>query len=124
MTTSCVQIRIFIVLTLIATGLFGSVAVVLAEDRVFLSEEEETTTSEEIVSTPAEVMVPEVKPPWFRIEKLTGDNLAVGDFVVGPGRAEIEVKPGQTIIYEVSVANRISDNRTFELFVEDMFFIG
>lgn len=58
--------------------------------------------------------------PWFRVEKLSGENLAVGDLVVGPGKAEIEVKPGQTLIYEISVTNRISDNRIFEIEVEDM----
>jgi len=58
--------------------------------------------------------------PWFLIEKLTGDNLALGDFVVGPGKIEIEAKPGETVRAEISVANRISDGRTFELVVEDI----
>lgn len=56
---------------------------------------------------------------WFKIEQLSGE-VNQGDFVVGPGRAEIEVKPGQTITYEISVSNRISDDRTFNLVVEDM----
>jgi hypothetical protein len=66
----------------------------------------------------AEAVVEE--QPWFWVEKLSGGNLAVGDFVVGPGRAEIEVKPGESVTYEISVANRISDDRTFELSVEDV----
>jgi hypothetical protein len=69
-------------------------------------------------STAPQIAVP--AEPWFRVEKLTGDALAQGDFVVGPGRAEIEVQPGQTVVYEISIANRISDNRTFELTVEDI----
>ena len=40
--------------------------------------------------------------------------------VVGPGKVELEVKPGETINFEISVANRISDNRTFEIEIEDM----
>ncbi len=75
---------------------------------------EQSTTTEDVVvkSTPV--------TPWFKIEKLTGDNINQGDFVVGPGRAEIEVNPGQTVVYEMSVANRISDGRQFKLEVEDI----
>lgn len=58
--------------------------------------------------------------PWFRLEKLSGDNFNQGDFVVGPGRIEVEGKPGETIVKEISVTNRISDNRSFELTVEDV----
>ena len=63
-----------------------------------------------------------VTPAWFSVEKLSGDkeSLAVGDMVVGPGKVELEVKPGQTVNFEISVSNRISDNRIFEITVEDM----
>jgi hypothetical protein len=70
-------------------------------------------------TTPSATEVPS-STPWFQVEKLSGQNLAVGDFVVGPGRAELEVEPGETVTYEISVANRISDDRTFEITVEDM----
>jgi hypothetical protein len=66
------------------------------------------------------VFVPPTPAPWFQIEQLNGDNLAVGDFVVGPGRAEMVVQPGETVTTYISVANRISDNRTFEITVEDI----
>ncbi len=74
-----------------------------------------STTTEESISAES---VPVI--PWYKLEKLTGDNINQGDFVVGPGRAEIEVKPGQTVVYEMSVANRISDGRQFKLEVEDI----
>ncbi len=73
-----------------------------------------TTTEEAIVAEAVPIV------PWYKLEKLTGDNINQGDFVVGPGRAEIEVKPGQTVVYEMSVANRISDGRQFKLEVEDI----
>lgn len=57
--------------------------------------------------------------PWFSIDTLTG-NVQQGDFVVGPGKIEIEIKPGETVVKEITVANRISDDRTFELVVEDV----
>jgi Bacterial protein of unknown function (DUF916) len=56
---------------------------------------------------------------WFRLEKLEGD-IDVGDFVVGPGRTELQVSPGETIVQEVTITNRISDDRTFTLEVDDI----
>ncbi len=81
------------------------------EDESILSVETEATSTiaEDVVST----------APWYKLEKLSG-TVDQGDFVVGPGRAEIEVKPGQTVVYEISVSNRISDGRRFELVVEDI----
>jgi hypothetical protein len=82
----------------------------LSVDSVLLSE---ATSTEAVQITPA------ISEPWFKIEELFGE-VNQGDFVVGPGRAELEVKPGQTVVYEMSVANRISDDRTFRLEVEDV----
>jgi len=73
------------------------------------------TTTEEVLSS---IIAPE-ENSLLTIEKL-GGTVNQGDFVVGPGRLEIEVKPGQTVTHYMTVANRISDNRTFELVVEDI----
>lgn len=56
---------------------------------------------------------------WYKSEQIFG-QIDVGDFVVGPGRKEIELRPGQTIVEEITVTNRISDGRTFKLEVEDV----
>ncbi len=56
---------------------------------------------------------------WYKTERISG-NINVGDFVVGPGRAVIEIKPGETVVQEIAVTNRISDKRTFRLEVEDI----
>jgi hypothetical protein len=40
----------------------------------------EATSTEPLATTSEEVVA--VVQPWFRVEKLTGDNLAVGDLVV------------------------------------------
>jgi hypothetical protein len=69
-------------------------------------------------TTEAAVLVPAQRP--YAVESLSGTNLAVGDFVVGPGRIEVEVKPGETVTRMISVTNRISGERTFQLGVEDM----
>lgn len=56
---------------------------------------------------------------WYKSEYISG-NIDVGDFVVGPGRSEIEVVPGQTVVVEISVTNRISADRIFRLEVDDI----
>lgn len=117
MTTSISRIRFFVGAILLI-GFFG---ILLSEVRAQENDLVAPTPVEVVGTTTAEIPeVKEVKKPWFSIEQLTGDNLAVGDFVVGPGRAEIEVKPGQSTVVYISVANRISDNRTFEINVEDI----
>ncbi len=80
------------------------------------SEEVLATTTETTISTTG---VAE-KELWYKSEQIFG-NINVGDFVVGPGRTEIELKPGETIIQEITVTNRISDNRSFKLEVEDIY---
>ncbi len=56
---------------------------------------------------------------WYRLEKIEG-VIDVGDFVVGPGRTEISVAPGETVVQEITITNRISDGRTFILEVDDI----
>jgi hypothetical protein len=56
---------------------------------------------------------------WYRSEWITGD-IEVGDFVVGPGRTEIVLEPGQTVTKEMTITNRITDNRDFLLEIEDI----
>ena len=67
----------------------------------------------------AEVILEVDSDDWFTSDKISG-NIQVGDFVVGPGRSEINAKPGETIVIEISVTNRISEDRIFMLEVEDV----
>lgn len=78
------------------------------------------TTSESVIATTTTEDEPVTEQSnWFRSEQLSG-NIEVGDFLVGPGKAEIEVAPGETVVQEISVSNRISDDRIFRLEVEDI----
>lgn len=91
---------------------------------LLVNAQETTLTSDEGVlvsetATSSEVAVPASTEPWYKLERLTGE-ITQGDFVVGPGRAELVIKPGQTVVYEMSISNRISDGRTFNLEVEDI----
>jgi len=105
-------------LLLLATPLSGEVFA--QSDESAIAEEVEvslaaSTTAEAVLS--ADVSTDE--EIWYKSERISG-NIDVGDFVVGPGRTEIEVRPGETVIQEVTVTNRISAGRTFMLEVEDI----
>lgn len=99
-------LRAFIIFTLAFTPLFSG---------VFAQSDSET----EVTASTSTPVTNEPDSSWFKIERIEGD-IDVGDFVVGPGRAEIVVSPGETIIQEITVTNRISENRTFKLHVDDI----
>jgi hypothetical protein len=61
---------------------------------------------------------PVIQP--YQIESISGNTLQMGDYVVGPGRLEVTVKPGETVVRNMTVTNRISNGRQFELTVEDL----
>ena len=86
-----------------------------SDDNQLINQTIATTTQQSTTTA-----VKEDDNSWFRLEKLSGDNFTQGDFVVGPGKFEIEGKPGDVIVREISVTNRVSDNRVFELSVEDI----
>jgi hypothetical protein len=79
-----------------------------------------STTSVVAAEPSSTTTTPAAAARWFASDFLMGDGIDTGDFVVGPGKVEVEVKPGQTVVREITLANRISDNRTFELYVEDI----
>ena len=68
-----------------------------------------TNTTEAVVSLPA-----------VKVEKIADTPLPVGDYVVGPGRTEVRVAPGETVTRHITVANRIANGRVFSMSVEDM----
>lgn len=62
-------------------------------------------------------MVPNVV--WgYSIEKL-GNLGSSKDFVVGPGKVELEIERGQTAVSSITVTNRTGNTTTFEIGVED-----
>lgn len=84
-------------------------------------------STEDVGSTSAEIgvdassvaeEVPTVQP-WYQSEQIFGD-IDVGDFVVGPGLVEVEVAPGQTVVEEITITNRIREGTRFTLEMEDM----
>lgn len=56
---------------------------------------------------------------WFDTEVVPGANTPAGDFVVGPGKFELELAPGETKSFFLSVTNRLGQERSFAIEVED-----
>lgn len=99
------------------TPLFGEVFAQsneIAPQNISLATSSATSTETVIAETAA--TTDEI---WYKSEQIVG-QIDVGDFVVGPGRKEIELQPGQTVIQEITVTNRISDGRAFKLEIEDV----
>ena len=97
--------------TLLATPLYGEV---FAQTETEI--EAATASSSETATVVTES---EAAENWYKSDRIQG-NIQIGDFVVGPGRTEINVQPGQTVVQEITVTNRISDDRLFILEVEDI----
>ncbi len=80
----------------------------------FIHAQEEDTIAPEVVSEEQSGLI--ANP--YKTELLPGDEV-YGDFVVGPGKLEVEIKPGQTKIVQITVTNRTGGDREFELVAED-----
>lgn len=92
----------------------GQATVSEAVDRKVESDLLATSTDDDANATTPET-------DWFKVEKLVGGPNAIGDFVIGPGILDFgEVEPGKTVTANILVSNRIADNKTFEITVEDM----
>lgn len=59
-----------------------------------------------------------ILPASYKIEQLP-DSETVGDFVVGPGKVELEIAPGESKTVLISVSNRTGAAKLFTLEMED-----
>ncbi len=57
----------------------------------------------------------------YKIEQL-GEYSGTKDFVVGPGKVDVVLNPGESRTIDIYVSNRMGEDRMFELQVED--FVG
>lgn len=54
----------------------------------------------------------------YSIEKLP-DSTVYDDFVVGPGKYQVELKPGETKVVNLIVSNRLGKEKAFQIQIED-----
>ena len=52
-------------------------------------------------------------------ESVPGGEAPIGDFVVGPGKVDLSMQPGETKVIEMTVTNRTAERRRFNLSIED-----
>lgn len=55
----------------------------------------------------------------YEIEKLPGIDAGTKDFVVGPGKVELTLNPGESKTSLIKVSNRLGETKQFHLEVED-----
>jgi hypothetical protein len=55
----------------------------------------------------------------YQIEGIPGGGAIVGDFVVGPGKADLTINPGESKTVMMTVTNRTGERRRFNLTRED-----
>ncbi len=105
---------LFIYISVITLGVTTSVYTTYAQTTpIEATSTVATTTSNVIASLQPEsngytieaLQIPQGKPP--------------SDFVVGPGKTELIIKPGESKITEILVSNRTGQTRTFNFEVED-----
>jgi hypothetical protein len=53
-------------------------------------------------------------------EGIPGGDSVVGDFVVGPGKIDVTLNPGESQVVEMIVTNRTGERRVFNMKTEDM----
>jgi len=78
------------------------------------------TETDVVATTTQEVVVPQppVSAMPYETEGLLGNKI-IGDFVVGPGKLDLTILPGQTKVVEITVSNRTGESRIFEIEAED-----
>jgi len=64
-------------------------------------------------------IIPSAQQPSYPLEGIPGGDGIVGDFVVGPGKVDLTLTPGETRIVEMLVTNRTGERRVFNLTTED-----
>lgn len=123
MTTSVAR-NILAFVLLIATPLSGEVfaqEAVVANSATSTPSVVASSTDSSIATSTAEslLVTEQAAEKWYKSERIFG-RIDVGDFVVGPGRSEVELAPGETAVVEITVTNRITEDREFRLEVEDI----
>jgi len=108
-----ISLRVSVILGMSALTLM---LVALSTSFVY-AEEVGTSTNDFIATTTKTAEVPASMP--YKTEMLLGDQV-YGDFVLGPGKVELTVKPGESKTIDVTVSNRTGTTHTFDISTEDI----
>lgn len=78
--------------------------------------------TEELGTTTIDIAEAEETQPdnkWFKTQTVQLYGRSFNDFVLSPGKFELSMNPGESRTFEISVANRLDNNRTFRIEIED-----
>jgi hypothetical protein len=105
---------------------FAAFCVVLLAGWVSCAQAQENDQAGTATSTIAQNTEPAPTPPgipaasdFYRVTQLSGDQ-NFGDFVVGPGKFDLAVAPGNSRTVEILLTNRTGIEKVFTLTTEDM----
>jgi len=102
--------RTYVLFTLFGIMLFMGSTPLIARSEV---EADNSQTIGDSTSTTASLL------NLYPTEGVPGGDTVIGDFVVGPGKVDLTVAPGETKVVEMTVTNRTGEDRQFNLTVED-----
>ncbi len=100
----------------LALMVYALLNVYLLPSAVHAEEIAPQSTEDSATTTPQPELA---QPPPYTMENIPGGGAVIGDFVVGPGKVDITVKPGESKIVEMTVTNRTGERRRFNVTVED-----
>lgn len=78
-----------------------------------------STSSASTTPIALEALPATVNSAPFDIEMLEDPGRIIGDFVVGPGKIELSLKPGESRTVELMITNRMGEPKRFKFTVED-----
>ncbi len=100
-------------------ALFCALLILVSVARLVSAQEgEQTVQNDAGTTTLSEVVLPPVSQ--YPKEGIPGGAGIVGDFVVGPGKVDVTLNPGESKVVEMIVTNRTGERRIFNLTTEDM----
>lgn len=79
----------------------------------------EETPFPQVASSTVTETITLTEPPPYVTEGIPGGGAVMGDFVIGPGKVDITIKPGETKVVEMTVTNRTGERHAFNVTVED-----
>ncbi len=98
-------------------GVLPSIARSQAEPEVDQVVQTSGTTTENVSQTTPDEIASLTN--LYPVEGIPGGGAVVGDFVVGPGKVDLTLKPGESKTVEMTVTNRTGERRRFNMTTED-----
>jgi len=111
------------IVILVALTLAGFPASVFAQEsedfQSTVTEDSDASTAIELEAESSNSAAGLIPPHPYKIDKLQSDRV-YSDFVVGPGRFDLEIAPGESRTVEMIITNRMGVPKTFTLTTEDV----